>query len=144
MTSAKIPTGSRTEWLGTPARIVVKVGSGVLSHGGVGLHRPTLQLWPGVWPAAGAGGRGHPGLFGAILAGMEALGLSERPRRAPLKQRRRGGARATSCGPTRRRSACGGRVAQILLTQEDSGTAAATSMPGTRSSRCSACGFSQS
>jgi glutamate 5-kinase len=57
---------------------------------------------------------------GAILAGMEALGLTERPRELPLKQA------AAAVGQSHLMRAyeeafqpCGGRVAQILLTQED-------------------------
>jgi glutamate 5-kinase len=121
MTSRKIPTGSRTEWLGTPRRIVVKVGSGVLSHGGVGLHRPTLQALAGCLARVQA--QGVEAILvssGAILAGMEALGLSERPRELPLKQA------AAAVGQSHLMRAyeeafqpCGGRVAQILLTQED-------------------------
>jgi glutamate 5-kinase len=121
MTSRKIPIGSRTEWLGTPRRIVVKVGSGVLSHGGVGLHRPTLQALAGCLARVQA--QGVEAILvssGAILAGMEALGLSERPRELPLKQA------AAAVGQSHLMRAyeeafqpCGGRVAQILLTQED-------------------------
>jgi glutamate 5-kinase len=121
MTSRKLPTGSRAEWLGTPRRIVVKVGSGVLSHGGVGLHRPTLQALAGCLARVQAQGV-EPILVssGAILAGMEALGLTERPRDLPLKQA------AAAVGQSHLMRAyeeafqpCGGRVAQILLTQED-------------------------
>ena len=121
MTSRKIPTGSRAEWLGTPRRIVVKVGSGVLSHGGVGLHRPTHQALAGCLARVQAQGV-EPILVssGAILAGMEALGLTERPRELPLKQA------AAAVGQSHLMRAyeeafqpCGGRVAQILLTQED-------------------------
>ena len=57
---------------------------------------------------------------GAILAGMEALGLTERPRELPLKQA------AAAVGQSHLMRAyeeafqpCGRRVAQILLTQED-------------------------
>ena len=121
MTSRKIPTGSRAEWLGTPRRIVVKVGSGVLSHGGVGLHRPTLQALAGCLARVQA--QGVESILvssGAILAGMEALGLTERPRELPLKQA------AAAVGQSHLMRAyeeafqpCGRRVAQILLTQED-------------------------
>jgi len=121
MTSRKIPTGRRAEWLGTPRRIVVKVGSGVLSQGGVGLHRPTLQSLAGCLARVQAQ-EVEPILVssGAILAGMEALGLTERPRELPLKQA------AAAVGQSHLMRAyeeafqpCGGRVAQILLTQED-------------------------
>src|SRR5512146_674777 len=122
MTSRKVAgSGSRQEWLGTPRRIVVKVGSGVLSHGGVGLHRPTLQALAGC--LARVQERGVESILvssGAILAGMEALGLPERPRDLPLKQA------AAAVGQSHLMRAyeeafqpCGRRVAQILLTQED-------------------------
>ena len=122
MTSRKIPaTGSRQEWLGSPRRIVVKVGSGVLSHGGGGLHRPTLQALAGC--LARVQEQGVESILvssGAILAGMEALGLTERPRDLPLKQA------AAAVGQSHLMRAyeeafqpCGRRVAQILLTQED-------------------------
>ncbi len=116
-----IGSGSRQEWLGTPRRIVVKVGSGVLSHGGVGLHRPTLLALAGC--LARVQERGVESILvssGAILAGMEALGLTERPRELPLKQA------AAAVGQSHLMRAyeeafqpCGRRVAQILLTQED-------------------------
>lgn len=121
MISRRIPTGSRAEWLGAPRRIVVKVGSGVLSQGGVGLHRPTLQSLAGCLARVQAQGV-EPILVssGAILAGMEALGLTERPRELPLKQA------AAAVGQSHLMRAYeeafqprGGRVAQILLTQED-------------------------
>jgi glutamate 5-kinase len=122
VTSRKISsTGNRTEWLGTPRRIVVKVGSGVLSHGGVGLHHPTLRALAGCLARVQA--QGVEVILvssGAILAGMEALGLTERPRDLPLKQA------AAAVGQSHLMRAyeeafqpCGRRVAQILLTQED-------------------------
>ncbi len=114
-------SGGWQEWLGTPRRIVVKVGSGVLSHGGAGLHRPTLQALAGC--LARVQERGVESILvssGAILAGMEALGLTERPRELPLKQA------AAAVGQSHLMRAyeeafqpCGRRVAQILLTQED-------------------------
>jgi glutamate 5-kinase len=122
MTSHKGPcSGSRQEWLGSPRRIVVKIGSGVLSQGGIGLHRPTIQALAGC--LARVQGRGVEAILvssGAILAGMEALGLTERPRELPLKQA------AAAVGQSHLMRAyeeafqpCGRRVAQILLTQED-------------------------
>jgi glutamate 5-kinase len=100
---------------------VVKVGSGVLSRGGVGLHRPTIQALAGC--LARIQGQGVEAILvssGAILAGMEALGLTERPRELPLKQA------AAAVGQSHLMRAyeeafqpCGRRVAQILLTQED-------------------------
>jgi glutamate 5-kinase len=116
------PAGAtRQEWLGTPRRLVVKVGSGVLSRGGIGLHRPTLQALASCLARVQA--RGVEAILvssGAILAGMEALGLTERPRELPLKQA------AAAVGQSHLMRAyeeafqpCGVRVAQILLTQED-------------------------
>ena len=120
--SRKGPTaGTRQEWLGTPRRLVVKVGSGVLSRGGIGLHRPTLRALASCLARVQA--RGIETILvssGAILAGMEALGLTERPRELPLKQA------AAAVGQSHLMRAyeeafqpCGLRVAQILLTQED-------------------------
>jgi len=116
-----LTAGNRQEWLGAPRRIVVKVGSGVLSRGGIGLHRPTLQALASC--LARVRGRGVETILvssGAILAGMEALGLTERPRELPLKQA------AAAVGQSHLMRAyeeafqpCGLRVAQILLTQED-------------------------
>jgi glutamate 5-kinase len=122
MTSRKVPRpGSRQDWLGAPRRIVVKVGSGVLSRGGVGLHRETIQALASSLARLPA--RGVEVILvssGAILAGMEALGLTERPRELPLKQA------AAAVGQSHLMRAyeeafqpCGRRVAQILLTQED-------------------------
>jgi glutamate 5-kinase len=121
MTSRKVPCSGRQEWLGTPRRIVVKIGSGVLSQGGVGLHRPTLHALAGC--LARVQEQGVEVILvssGAILAGMEALGLTERPRELPLKQA------AAAVGQSHLMRAyeeafqpCGRRVAQILLTQED-------------------------
>ncbi|HTX54983.1 MAG TPA: glutamate 5-kinase [Candidatus Baltobacteraceae bacterium] len=114
------PTVSRVEWL-KAKRVVVKVGSGVLAHGGSGVHRDTLRhLASSLAQLAVA--RIEPILVssGAILAGMEALGLSERPRDLPLKQA------AAAVGQSHLMRAyeeafqpSGCRVAQVLLTQED-------------------------
>ena len=121
MSRKDLTAGNRQEWLGAPRRIVVKVGSGVLSRGGIGLHRPTLQALASC--LARVRGRGVETILvssGAILAGMEALGLTERPRELPLKQA------AAAVGQSHLMRAyeeafqpCGLRVAQILLTQED-------------------------
>jgi glutamate 5-kinase len=120
-TRKPIPPADRAAWLGQPKRIVVKVGSGVLSRGGIGLHRPTLAALAEALAALAARGV-EPILVssGAILAGMEALGLTERPRELPLKQA------AAAVGQSHLMRAyeeafqpSGRRVAQILLTQED-------------------------
>jgi glutamate 5-kinase len=101
--------------------VVVKVGSGVLSRGGICLHRPTIAALAS--DLAGLRARGLEVILvssGAILAGMEALALAERPRDLPLKQA------AAAVGQSHLMRAyeeafrpCGLRVAQILLTQED-------------------------
>jgi glutamate 5-kinase len=100
---------------------VVKVGSGVLSRGGIGLHRATIQSLAGC--LARVQDSGVEVILvssGAILAGMEALGLAERPRDLPVKQA------AAAVGQSHLMRAYeeafhprGRRVAQILLTQED-------------------------
>ncbi len=104
-----------------PRRVVVKVGSGVLSRGGIGLHRQTIADLASA--LAGLQDRGAEVILvssGAILAGMEALGLTERPRELPLKQA------AAAVGQSHLMRAYeeafrlhGRRVAQILLTRED-------------------------
>lgn len=122
MTSRKAPRpDNRREWLGSPRRIVVKVGSGVLSRGGVGLHRKAIQALAVSLAALQAQGVEVVLVSsGAILAGMEALGLTDRPRELPLKQA------AAAVGQSHLMRAyeeafqpCGRRVAQVLLTQED-------------------------
>jgi glutamate 5-kinase len=115
------PPASRREWLGTVRRLVVKVGSGVLSQGGVGLHRETLGQLAEALGAIQA--RGVDAILvssGAILAGMEALGLRERPKELPVKQA------AAAVGQSHLMRAyeeafqpVGRRVAQLLLTRED-------------------------
>lgn len=122
MTSRKAsPHADRQAWLAHPKRVVVKVGSGVLSRGGISLHRPAITSLASA--LAGLRARGIEVVLvssGAILAGMEALGLTERPRDLPLKQA------AAAVGQSHLMRAydeafqpCGQRVAQILLTQED-------------------------
>jgi glutamate 5-kinase len=112
---------TRQGCIGSPKRIVVKVGSGVLSRGEIGLHRPNLQaLAECLARVQDAGVEVILVSSGAILAGMEALGLTERPRELPLKQA------AAAVGQSHLMRAYeeafsprGRRVAQILLTQED-------------------------
>lgn len=122
MTSRKAsPPADRGEWLAHPKRVVVKVGSGVLSRGGISLHRPTVAALAAA--LAGLRAREIEVILvssGAILAGMEALGLTERPRDLPLKQA------AAAVGQSHLMRAYeeafqprGQRVAQILLTRED-------------------------
>ncbi len=122
MTSRKPPPqADRQGWLAHPKRVVVKVGSGVLSRGGITLDRPTVATLASALAAVRS--RGIEVILvssGAILAGMEALELTERPRDLPLKQA------AAAVGQSHLMRAyeeafqpCGQRVAQILLTQED-------------------------
>ena len=115
------PPVDRLEWLVHPKRVVVKVGSSVLSRGEVGLHRPTIGQLAGA--LAGLRARGLEVILvssGAILAGMETLALYERPRDLPLKQA------AAAVGQSHLMRAYeeafqpkGLKVAQILLTRED-------------------------
>ena len=115
------PPADRRAYLGAVRRIVVKVGSSVLSRGGLNLHRPTLGGLAEGLSAIQAGGREVVLVSsGAILAGMEVLGLTRRPRELPVKQA------AAAVGQAHLMRAyeeafqrCGCRVAQILLTQED-------------------------
>jgi len=122
MTSRKAsPPADRQQWLAHARRVVVKVGSGVLSRGGTGLHRPMVSGLAAALAALRT--RGIEVILvssGAILAGMEALGLAERPRDLPLKQ----AAAAVGQGHLMRAyeeafQPHGVRVAQILLTGED-------------------------
>jgi len=115
------PAGKRTAWLGRSRRIVVKVGSGVLGRGGAGLNRPLLaELAAALREMRGQGVEVILVSSGAILAGMEALRLTERPRVLPLKQA------AAAVGQSHLMRAyeeafqpAGVQVAQILLTGED-------------------------
>ena len=122
MTSRKAPSpADRREWLAHPKRVVVKVGSSVLSRGGIGLDRPTISGLAATLASLRA--RGVEVILvssGAILAGMEALGLRKRPRDLPVKQ----AAAAVGQGHLMRAyeeafQPCGLRVGQILLTRED-------------------------
>jgi glutamate 5-kinase len=122
VTPRNAPTpAERKQWLENPRRVVVKVGSGVLSRGGSGLHRPTMvEMASAVARLQAQGVEVILVSSGAILAGMEALGLSERPRDLPLKQA------AAAIGQSYLIRAYeeafqshGRRVAQILLTRED-------------------------
>ncbi|TAN37323.1 MAG: glutamate 5-kinase, partial [Nitrospirae bacterium] len=68
-------------------RLVVKVGSAVLSKGDIALHQATLEriCRELVWLRK----EGYQVILvssGAILAGMSRLGLTERPGSIPLKQ----------------------------------------------------------
>ncbi len=102
-------------------RLVVKVGSAVLSKGDIGLHRPTLERVSRELSALREEGREIVLVSsGAILAGMGRLRLGERPGSIPLKQ----AAAAVGQSLLMRHyeeafDPYGQRVAQLLLTQED-------------------------
>src|SRR5574341_506479 len=65
-------------------RLVVKVGSAVLSKGDVGLHRPTVERICREMSSIKEEGRGGVLVSsGAILAGMSRLGLAGRPGSIP-------------------------------------------------------------
>ncbi len=113
--------GPRTAAVREVKRLVVKVGSAVLSKGDVGLHRPTLERICRELSSIREDGREVVLVSsGAILAGMGRLGLTERPGSIPLKQA------AAAAGQTllmrhyeEAFDPYGQRVAQLLLTQED-------------------------
>ncbi len=102
-------------------RLVVKVGSAVLSKGNIGLHPPTLERICRELSLLREEGRQIVLVSsGAILAGMGRLGLGERPGSIPLKQ----AAAAVGQSLLMRHyeeafDPYGQRVAQLLLTQED-------------------------
>ncbi|TBR21096.1 glutamate 5-kinase [bacterium] len=101
-------------------RIVVKLGSGVLSGGGDGLHAPTLRRLAAELAAAREGGREVVVVSsGAILAGKGRLGISGKPS-VELKQA------AAAVGQSRLMRAWEGAfarrritVGQVLLTGDD-------------------------
>jgi len=102
-------------------RLVVKVGSAVLSQGDVTLHQPTLQRI--CRDLVGLRKEGYQVVLvssGAILAGMGRLGLTERPGSIPLKQ----AAAAVGQSLLMRRyeevfAPYGQKLGQLLLTQDD-------------------------
>jgi glutamate 5-kinase len=102
-------------------RLVVKVGSAVLSKGDIALHQPTLQriCRELVWLRKG-GRQVVLVSSGAILAGTGRLGLAERPGSIPLKQ----AAAAVGQSLLMRHyeeafAPYGQKLGQLLLTQED-------------------------
>lgn len=102
-------------------RLVVKVGSAVLSKGDSALHQATLERIARelVWLRK----KGYQVVLvssGAILAGMDRLGLTERPGSIPLKQ----AAAAVGQSLLMRRyeeifAPYGQKLGQLLLTQDD-------------------------
>ncbi|MBI2884376.1 MAG: glutamate 5-kinase [Candidatus Methylomirabilis oxyfera] len=102
-------------------RLVVKVGSAVLSKGERALHQATLERIARelIWLRK----KGYQVVLvssGAILAGMDRLGLTERPGSIPLKQ----AAAAVGQSLLMRRyeeifAPYGQKLGQLLLTQDD-------------------------
>jgi glutamate 5-kinase len=112
--------GRRSSLSGT-SRLVVKVGSGVLTRGGVGLHPRVLARLAAEICALAEGGREVVLVSsGAIAAGSHRLGFAARPTDLALKQA------AAAVGQShliwmweRSFARHGRRAAQILLTRED-------------------------
>lgn len=102
-------------------RLVVKVGSGVLSRGTHCLQVEAIQVL--AKQIASLMGQGVQTLLvssGAVMAGMERLERSERPRSIPLKQAAAAiGQSALMVMYEEAFSPFGIKVAQVLITQED-------------------------
>jgi len=119
--SGQAPAGLRMNSVRNARRLVIKVGSAVLSKGDVGLHRPTLDRICRELSLLREEGRELILVSsGAILAGMGRLGLTARPGSIPLKQ----AAAALGQSLLMRHyeeafDPYGQKVAQLLLTQED-------------------------
>lgn len=106
---------------GGAKRLVVKVGSAVLSKGDIALHQATLErICRELVQLRNAGRQVVLVSSGAILAGMGRLGLTERPGSIPLKQAT--AAVGQSLLMRHYEEACapyGQKLGQLLLTQED-------------------------
>lgn len=104
-------------------RLVVKVGSGVLSRGTLCLQPESIQgLAKQIASLMAQGVQTLLVSSGAVMAGMERLERTERPRSIPVKQA--AAAIGQSVLMARYEEAFapfGIKVAQILLTQEDIG-----------------------
>ncbi|HEV8663868.1 MAG TPA: glutamate 5-kinase [Candidatus Methylomirabilis sp.] len=102
-------------------RLVVKVGSGVLSRGSFALDTGTIQALAAELSACRAAGRQVALVSsGAIVAGVGRLDLKERPRSIPLKQAAAAiGQGALIWTYEEAFAAHGVKVAQVLLTGED-------------------------
>jgi len=102
-------------------RLVVKVGSGVLSRGSFTLDTGTIRSLAAQLAACRAAGRQVALVSsGAIVAGVGRLGLKERPRSIPLKQAAAAiGQGALIWTYEEAFAAHGVKVAQVLLTGED-------------------------
>jgi len=116
---ARLP--DRPALLRSVRRLVVKVGSGVLSQGAFALETRTIGALAAQIHACRQAGRQVALVSsGAIVAGVGRLGLTGRPRSIPLKQ----AAAAIGQGALIRTyeeafAAHGVKVAQVLLTGED-------------------------
>lgn len=111
----------RSELLKGVRRVVVKVGSAVLSRGTLTLQRESIQaLAHQIALLMTQGLQVVLVSSGAIMAGLDRLRLKERPRSIPLKQAAaavgQGVLMATYEGVFKRFDR---KVAQVLLTQED-------------------------
>lgn len=112
---------NRTQLLRSVKRIVVKIGSSLVASKDHGLDSRRLETLAG--EMADLKRQGHEVLIvssGAILSGLEKLGLTQRPKSLPEKQA------AAAVGQSRliwayekAFEARGLKVAQVLLTQED-------------------------
>jgi glutamate 5-kinase len=102
-------------------RLVVKVGSGVLSRGSFTLDAGTIRALAAQITASRSGGRQVALVSsGAIVAGVGRLDLKERPRSIPLKQAAAAiGQGALIWTYEEAFAAHGVKVAQVLLTGED-------------------------
>lgn len=114
------PTGIRAG-LREAKRLVVKVGSAVLSKGEIALHQATLErICRELVRLREEGYQVVLVSSGAILTGMSRLGLTERPRSIPLKQ----AAAAVGQSLLMRHyeeafAPYGQKLGQLLLTQDD-------------------------
>ena len=118
---ATVPAVARTTYATRARRIIVKVGTGVLSKGDLSLHRPTMVALARELSELRGGGRDVVLVSsGAIASGTARLGLKERPRSIPEKQAAAAaGQVALMWHYEQAFAAHGRRVAQILLTGED-------------------------
>ncbi|MBI3002806.1 MAG: glutamate 5-kinase [candidate division NC10 bacterium] len=115
------PLPDRTALLRGVRRLVVKVGSGVLSRGSFTLDAGTIRALAAQITASRSGGRQVALVSsGAIVAGVGRLDLKERPRSIPLKQAAAAiGQGALIWTYEEAFAAHGVKVAQVLLTGED-------------------------
>lgn len=115
------PLPDRAALLRGVRRLVVKVGSGVLSRGSFTLDSGTIRALAAQITASRSGGRQVALVSsGAIVAGVGRLDLKERPRSIPLKQAAAAiGQGALIWTYEEAFAAHGVKVAQVLLTGED-------------------------